>query len=179
MGGPGGLLARCRGLRAGSLGGPCEVTTLPTFWHASGRKGGPGGENTWEVVRLSSARSQHLTVVLRVRPCSQTTTLPRFAEGGSFFAAAATGGERSPSETMDRYAFPRVRRACAYDVGNRKAMIWGGFLHALVSMGENETFVGSSRAGLGALSYDLHLFVCPGALRASYSKLMEVLCFIA
>ena len=53
-------------------------------------------------------------------------------------------------------------------------MIWGGFLHALVSMGENEAFGGSSRAGLGALSYDLHLFVCPGALRASYSKLMEV-----
>ena len=83
-------------------------------------------------------------------------------------------GERAPSETIERYAFPRVRRACAYDVGSRKAMIWGGFLHALVSMGENEAFVGSSRAGLGALSYDLHLFVCPGALRASYSKLMEV-----
>ena len=125
-----------------SLGGPCEVTTLPTFWHASGRKGGPGGENTWEVVRLSSARSQHLTVVLRVRPCSQTTTLPRFAEGGSFFAAAATGGERSPSETIERYAFPRVRRACAYDVGRRKAMIWNCFLHALVSMRETEAFGG-------------------------------------
>ena len=138
-------MARCRGFCAVSLGGPCEVTTLPTFWHASGRKGGPGGENTWEVVRLSSARSQHLTVVLRVRPCSQTTTLPRFAEGGSFFAAAATGGERSPSETIERYAFPRVRRACAYDVGRRKAMIWGGFSHALVSRGENEAFGACAR----------------------------------
>ena len=136
-------MARCRGFRAGSLGGPCEVTTLPTFWHASGRKGGPGGENTWEVVRLSSARSQHLTLCLR--PCSQTTTLPRFAEGGSFFAAAATGGERSPSETIERYAFPRVRRACAYDVGRRKALIWGGFSHALVSRGENEAFGACAR----------------------------------
>ena len=140
MGGSWGPLARFRCFRAVSLGGLCEVTTLPTFWHASGRKGGPGGENTWEVVRLSSARSQHLTVVLRVRPCSQTTTLPRFAEGGSFFAAAATGGERSPSETMERCTFPRVRRACAYDVGRRKAMIWGGFSHALGSRGENEAF---------------------------------------
>ena len=72
-----------------------------------------------------------------------------------------------------------VRRACAYEVGRRKALILNGFSHALVSMGENEAFGGSSRAGLGALSYDLHLFVCPGALRASYSKLMEVLCFFA
>ena len=53
-------------------------------------------------------------------------------------------------------------------------MIWGGFLHALVSMGENEAFVGSSRAGLGALCFDFHLFLCPVPLRASYSKLMEV-----
>ena len=112
-------------------------------------------------------------VVLCVRPCSITTRLPCVAEGGSFFTAAATGGDRSPSETMQRYAFPRVRRACAYDVGRRKAMLWGCFLHALVSIRENEA-LGSSRAGLGALSYDLYLFVCPGALRASESKLMEV-----
>ena len=119
------------------------MTTLPTFWHASGRKGCPGGENTREVVRLSSARSQHVTVVLRVRPCSLTTRLPCVAEGGFFFfAAAATGGERSPSETMERYASPRVRRACAYDVGRRKTMIWGGFLRTLVSVGENKAFVG-------------------------------------
>ena len=62
--------------------------------------------------------------------------------GGLFFAAAITGGVRSPSETVERFAFPRVRRACAHDVGSRKAMIWAGFSHALVSMGENGAFVG-------------------------------------
>ena len=113
-------------------------------------------------------------VVSCVRPCSITTRLPCVAEGGSFFTAAATGGDRSPSETMQRYAFPRVRRACAYDVGRRNFLIWGGFIHALASMKENKAFRGLARAGLGALSYDLYLFVCPGALRASYSKLMEV-----
>ena len=130
MGGPGawggGLLARLRGFCAMSLGGLCEVITLPTFWHASWRKGGPGGENTREVVRLSSARSQHLTVVLRVRPCSITTRLPCVAEGGSFFfTAAGTGSDRSPSETMQRYAFPRVRRASASGASGGKGCILG------------------------------------------------------
>ena len=141
------------------------MTTLTTFLHASGRKGGPGGENTWDVVRLSSARSQHLTVVLRVRPCSRTTTLPRFAEGGSFFAAAATGGERSPSETMERYAFPRVRRACADDVRSKKAMIWGGFSHALVSRGENEAF-GGLRALVSVRCPTICIYLCVPVLCA-------------
>ena len=84
-------------------------------------------------------------MVLCVRACSQTPRLSCVPEGGSFFAAAVTGGERSPSETIERYAFPRVRRACAYDVGRRKAMIWGGFSHALVSRGENEAFWACAR----------------------------------
>ena len=154
-----GALAHLCHFCAMSLGGSCEVTTLTAFSHAIRRKGGPGGDYTWEVVRLSSARSQHLTVVLRVRPCSQTTTLPRFAEGGSFFAAAATGGERSPSETMERYAFPRVRRACADDVRSRKAMIWGGFSHALVSRGENDAFWASTRWSRCAVLRFLFIFV--------------------
>ena len=152
-------MARCRGFRAGSLGGLCEVTTLPTFWHASGRKGGPGGENTWEVVRLSSARSQHLTVVLRVRPCSQTTTLPRFAEGGSFFAAAATGGERSPSETMERYAFPRVRRASVSVARGGKCLIFNGFASVLVSRGEKDAFWACARWSRCAVLRFLFIFV--------------------
>ena len=33
---------------------------------------------------------------------------------------------------------------------------------------------GLPRVDLGALSYNVYLFVCPGALRVSESKLMEV-----
>ena len=167
-------MARARRLCAVPLGGVCAVTPLTAFSLAIWRKGGARGDFAWEPVRVRSARTQHLPVKLRGRPCSITTTLPCVPEGGSFFAAAIRVGEGAPSETIERYAFPRVRRACAYDVGSRKALIWGGFSHALVSRGENDAFWGSSRAVLGALSYDLYLFVCPGALRASYSKLMEV-----
>ena len=97
--------------------------------------------------------------------------------GGLFFTVAATGGDRSPSETMQRYAFPRVRRACAYDVGRRKFLIWGGFIHALASMKENKAFRGLARAGLGALSFGFCLFLCTVPLRAPSSKLMEIECF--
>ncbi len=34
-------------------------------------------------------------------------------------------------------------------------------------------YFGLARAGLGALSYDLYLFVCPCVLRASYSKMRK------
>ena len=133
-------MARSRRLRAMSLGGLCEVRTLTALWFAIGRKRGPRGDFTWEGVRVSSAGTQHLTVVLCVRPCSQTTRLPCVAEGGSFFAAAVTAGERSLSETMQRYAFPRVRRACALVLRSRKSLLFNGFSYALVSMGENEAF---------------------------------------
>ena len=123
-------MARLRGFCVMSLGGPCEVTTLPTFWHAIGRKRGPGGDYTWEPGRLSSVRSSHLTAVLRVRPCSITTRLPCVAEGGSFFTAAATGGDRSPSETMQRYAFPRVRRASASGARGGKVLFFKDFSNA-------------------------------------------------
>ena len=79
---------------------------------------------------------------LRGRPCSKTTTLPCVPEGGSFFAAAVTAGERSPSETIGRYAFLRVRRACALVVGSRKSLFFDSFSYALVSMVENEAFWG-------------------------------------
>ena len=36
---------------------------------------------------------------------------------------------------------------------------------------------GLARAGLGALSYDFHIFLCPVTLRAPRSKLKEVKCF--
>ena len=169
-------MARCGRLCAMSLGGLCAVTTLTAFLLASGRKGGSRGDFAWEPVRVRSARTQHLPMKLRGRPCSKTPTLPCFAEGGSFFAAAIRVGERSPSETIERYAFLRVRRACASVLRSRKALIFNGFSHALVSMGENEAFGGSSRAGLGALSFDFHLFLCPVPLRAPSSKLLEVQC---
>ena len=113
-----------------------------------------------------SAKSEHLTVVSCVRRCSITTRLPCVAEGGSFFAAADPAGERAPFETIGRYAFFPVRRACAPVVGSRKSLHFNGFSYALVSMGENEAFGGLARAGLGARSYALYFFVCPGALSA-------------
>ena len=86
------------------------------------------------------------------RPCSKAPTIPCVPEGGSFFAAAARAGERAPSETIERYAFLRVRRAYASVLGRRKALIFGGFVNLLASMGENDAFWGLARAGLGALS---------------------------
>ena len=38
-------------------------------------------------------------------------------------------------------------------------------------------YFGLARAGLGALSYDFHIFLCPVTLRAPRSKLNEVECF--
>ena len=93
-------------------------------------------------MRVSSAGSRHVTVVLCVRPCSITTRLPCVAEGGSFFAAADPAGERAPFETIGRYAFFQVRRAYAPVVGGRKSLICNGFVHLLVSRGENEAFGG-------------------------------------
>ena len=87
-------------------------------------------------------------VVLCVRPCSITTRLPCVAEGGSFFTAAATGEERGPFKTIGRYAFLPVRRACAPVVESRKSLIFNGFVHLLVSRGENDAFWGSSHDGL-------------------------------
>ena len=63
-------------------------------------------------------------VVLCVRPCSITISLPCVAEGGSFFAAADTAGERAPFETIGRYVFFQVRRACAPVVGSRKSLLF-------------------------------------------------------
>ena len=120
----GGALAHFCHFCAMSLGGSCEVTTLTAFAHAIRRKGGPGGDYTREVVRVSSAKTQHLTMVLRVRPCSQTTRLSCVAEGGPFFAAAAPAGARAPLKTIERYAFLKVRRAGAPVPGARKSLIF-------------------------------------------------------
>ena len=139
-----GLLARIRRLCAMSFGGLCEVMTLTAFSLTSWRKRGPRCDFVWEGVRVSSAGSQHLTVVLCVRPCSITTRLPCVAEGGPFFAAADPAGERSPSETIGRYTFFQVRRACAPMLRSRKSLICNRFVHLLVSRGENEAFWGSS-----------------------------------
>ena len=124
LGAWGGALARFHRFCEMSFGGLCEVTTLTAFAHAIWRKGGPRGDFVWEGVRVSSAGSQHLTVVLCVRPCSQTTTLSCFAKGGSFFAAAFSAGERAPSETIERYAFLRVHRARTPVHGARKSLIF-------------------------------------------------------
>ena len=105
-----------------SRGGAGEVTTLTAFAHAIRRKGGPGGDYTQEVVRVSSAKTKHLTMVLRVRPCSQTTRLSCVAEGGPFFAAAAPAGARAPLITVEKYAFLKVRRAGAPVPGGRKTL---------------------------------------------------------
>ena len=120
----GGALAHLCHFCAMSLGGLCALTTLTAFAHAIWRKGGPRGDFVWEGVRVSSAGSRHLTVVLCVRPCSITTRLPCVAEGGSFFAAADPAGERAPFETIGRYAFFQVRRACAPVVGSRKSLLF-------------------------------------------------------
>ena len=115
----------------------CEVTTLTAFAYAIWRKKGSGGDYTLEGVRVSSAGSQHLTVVLCVRPCSQTTTLSYFAKGGSFFAAAFSAGERAPSETIERYAFLRVHRARTPVHGARKAKFFHRIrYHLLVTRGK-------------------------------------------
>ena len=131
-----------------SFGGLREVTDLTAFWHAFGRKRGPRGEIVWEGVRLLSAKSEHLTMVSCVRRCSQTTRLPCVAEGGSFFAAADPAGERGPFETIGRYAFLSVRRACALVVESRKSLIFNGFVHLLVSRGENNAFWAFARCFL-------------------------------
>ena len=67
LGAGGGPLARSRRFCAMSLDGLCAVATLAAFWHAFGRKRGARGEFVWEVVRLLSAKSEHLTVVSCVR----------------------------------------------------------------------------------------------------------------
>ena len=99
-------------------------------------------------MRLLSAKSEHLTVVSCVRRCSQTTRLPCVAEGGSFFTAADPAGERAPFETIGRYAFFHVRRACAPVVESRKSLIFNGFVHLLVSRGENDAFWAFARWSL-------------------------------
>ena len=85
---------------------------------------------------------------MRVRPCSITTRLPCVAEGGSFFTAAGTGGDRSPSETMQRYAFPRVRRASASVARGGKRLVFYCFFQRLVYMVENESFLAFARWSL-------------------------------
>ena len=135
-----GLLARFRRLYETSFGGLCEVTTLTAFSLTIWRKKGPRGDFAWEPVRVRIARTYHLPMKLRGRPCSKTPTLSCFAEGGYFFAAAVTAGERSPSETIERYAFLQVRRAYALVVGSRKSLRFGCFSYGVVSMGENVAF---------------------------------------
>ena len=83
-------------------------------------------------------------VVLCLRPCSITIRLPCVAERASFSTAAGTGEERGPFKTIGRYAFLPVRRACASVVESRKSLIFNGFVHLLVSRGENDAFWGSS-----------------------------------
>ena len=114
-------------------------------------------------MRLLSAKSEHLTVVSCVRRCSQTTRLPCVAEGGSFFAAAAPAGERGPSETIGRYAFIHVRRACAPVVGSRKSLIFNGFSCARVSRRENEAFGG------------LRTMVPPSHVSETYFSFLEMI----
>ena len=105
-------------------------------------------------MRVSSAGSRHLTAVLRVRPCSITIRLPCVAEGGSFFTAAGTGGDRSPSETMQRYAFPRVRRASAEAASGGKGLFFIVFSNASLLWWKMMHF-GLPRAALGASTLDL------------------------
>ena len=93
-----------------------------------------------------SAKSEHLTVVSCVRRCSITTRLPCVAEGGSFFAAADPAGERAPFETIGRYAFFHVRRACAPVVGSRKYLFLIVFL-ARSSVGGKMRHLGPSHDG--------------------------------
>ena len=114
-------------------------------------------------MRLLSAKSEHLTVVSCVRRCSQTTRLPCVAEGGSFFAAADPAGERAPFETIGRYAFFQVRRACAPVVESRKSLIFNGFVHLLVSRVENEAFGG------------LRTMVPPSHVSETYFSFLEMI----
>ena len=72
------------------------TTTLPTCALAVWRKRGPRGDSEWEPVRLRGARTQHLTVELRGRPCSITPTLSCVPEGPLFSGAAFSAGERAP-----------------------------------------------------------------------------------
>ena len=143
-----GLLARFRRLRAVSLGGLCEVTTLTAFWHAFGRKRGPRGDFVWEVVRLLSAKSEHLTVVSCVRPCSKTHRFSCVPEGGPFFAAAAPAGARAPLKTIERYAFLKVRSASAPVPVARKSLIFQRFALPLENRAENDAFCAFARWSL-------------------------------
>ena len=133
-------MARFRRLRAVSLGGLCEVTTVTVILRASWRELGPTGDFAWEPVRVCIARTQHLPMDLRGRPCSKRTTLSCVPEGGSFFAAAAPAGERAPLKTIERYAFLKVRRVGAPVAGGRKALIFHGFAIPLENMKGNDAF---------------------------------------
>ena len=64
------------------------------------------------------------SLVLRVRPCSQTIRFSCVAEGGPFFAAAAPAGARAPLKTIERYAFLEVRRAGAPVPGGWKSLFF-------------------------------------------------------
>ena len=68
--------------------------------------------------------------------------------GGSFFAAADPAGDRAPFETIGRYMFFHVRRACAPVGGSRKSRFLHCFVYLLVSMGENEAFGAFARWSL-------------------------------
>ena len=96
---------------------------------------------------------------LRGRPCSKRHRLPCVPEGPLFFAAAFSAGERAPSETIERYAFLRVRRAYALVVGSRKSLLFNGFSCALVSRGENEAFGACARWSRCAVLRFLFIFV--------------------
>jgi len=135
-------LARFGRLWAASVGGHGGVTTLTAFSLTIWRKGGPRCDYTWGPVRDRIARTYHLLMDLRGRPCSKRHRLPCVPEGGSFFAAAPPAGEWAPSETIERYAFLRMRRACAPVRGARKSWIFGGFPIPLVGVGEKRCIVG-------------------------------------
>ena len=115
---------------------------------------------------------------LRGRPCSKAPTLPCVPEGGSFFAAAIRAGERAPSETIERYAFLRVRRACVSVVRSRKALIFDGFVNLLVSMGENEAFGAFARwSRCAVLRYSF--FLVPHYFARSVFKIDGSILFFA
>ena len=119
-----GKMTRFHGLCAASVGALCEVRTLTAFSPTVWRRRGPSRENAWEVVRSRTRNRTTFLRFLRGRPCSKRPRLSCVQEGGSFFAAAATAGERAPLKTIERYAFLKVRRVGAPVPGARKSLIF-------------------------------------------------------
>ena len=148
-------MARFGGLWAVSVGGHGGVTTLTAFSLTVCRKGGPRCDYTWGPVRDRIARTYHLLMDLRGRPCSKRHRLPCVPEGPLFSVAALPAGEWAPSETIERYAFLRMRRAGASVRGARKSLILGGFRERLGGVREKLCIVGLRAMGLAFFVVEL------------------------